>query len=135
MASALPIEGVAEHFGRFFVIDLGGRIVGAAGLELYGHDALLRSVVVADDARGRGLGALLTRRALGEAAARGAHAVYLLTTTAEPFFPRFGFERIAPNDVPQALRSSREFQGACPVSAIVMRLAFDRDIPAADGTC
>ena len=120
-AAALPVEGVAEHFQRFFVIDDGGRIVGAAGIELYGHHALLRSVVVADDARGRGLGALLTRRVLGEATARRAHAVYLLTTAAEAFFPRFGFERIARDDVPQALRQSQEFQGACPASAIAMR--------------
>lgn len=120
-AAALPLDGVEEHFGQFFVVDEGGRIVGAAGLEIYGAHALLRSVVVADNARGRGLGLLLTRQALREVKARGAHAVCLLTTTAEPFFLRFGFERIARDDVPRALRQSREFQGACPASAIAMQ--------------
>jgi amino-acid N-acetyltransferase len=71
-AAALPVDGVAEHFGAFFIVDEGGRIVGAAGQEIYGANALLRSVVVAGDARGRGLGSLLTRRELREAKARGA---------------------------------------------------------------
>ncbi|MBV9947898.1 MAG: GNAT family N-acetyltransferase, partial [Myxococcales bacterium] len=44
----------------------------------------------------------------------------LLTTTADSFFPRFGFQHIAREDVPPELRASRELQGACPASAIVM---------------
>ena len=121
VAAGLPIDGVAEHFASFFVVDDGGRIVGVAGIELYGEHALLRSVAVADDAKSSGVGTLLTQRVLEEAAARGARAVYLLTTTAERFFPRFGFERITREDVPDGLRASREFQGACPTSATVMR--------------
>jgi amino-acid N-acetyltransferase len=117
----LPIDGVDEHFASFFVVDEAGRILAAAGVEIHGHDALLRSVVVADEARGSGLGSLLTQRVLEEASARGVRAIYLLTTTAEDFFPRFGFERSARDDVPASLRSSREFQGACPATATVMR--------------
>ena len=118
--AGLPLDGLSDHFGHFFVFDDGGTILGTAGLEMHGAYALLRSLVVANAARGRGLGALLTARALGEATARGIRAVYLLTTTAETFFPRFGFQRIARDDVPPALRASRELQGACPASAVVM---------------
>lgn len=121
LAEGLPLDGVADHFESYFVLEDGGRIVGAAGLELYGSAALLRSVVVATHAKRAGLGSLLTERALEEARARGAENVYLLTTTAEDFFPRFGFEPVARDDVPIAVRSSREFQGACPASAVVMR--------------
>ena len=124
--AGLPIDGVDEHFASFFVADEGGKIVGAAGIELYEKDALLRSVVVAHDAKGTGLGSLLTRRALDEARARGAHTVYLLTTTAEAFFPRFGFERTTREEAPPAVRASREFQGACPASATVMRCELHR---------
>jgi amino-acid N-acetyltransferase len=120
-AADLPIDGVDAHFDTFFVVDDGSKIIGAAGIELHGSDALLRSVVVAEDAKGTGLGSLLTRRALDEAAARGMRAVYLLTTTAETFFPKFGFERVRREEIPEALRASREFQGACPASAIAMR--------------
>ena len=48
-------------------------------------------------------------------------AVYLLTTTAERFFPRFGFEQITRADVPATVQESVEFKSACPASAIVMR--------------
>ena len=117
----LPIDGVADHFSSFFVVEAGGKIVGAAGLELYGKDALLRSVVVSRTTKGTGMGTLLTRHVIDEAFARGARSIYLLTTTAEAFFPRFGFARIAREDAPEGLRDSREFQGACPASATVMR--------------
>jgi amino-acid N-acetyltransferase len=126
-AEHLPTDGVDLCFDSFFVLEEGDRIVGAAGLELYGDDALLRSVVVAQGAQGEGIGSSLTRRALDEARARGAQAVYLLTTTAERFFPRFGFERIGREEVPERLLASREFQGACPASAIAMRRAPPRE--------
>jgi amino-acid N-acetyltransferase len=120
-SAGLPIDGVSDHFSSFFVVDDGEKIVGAAGLELYGQYALLRSVVVSSETKGTGVGTLLSQRAIDEAAARGARAIYLLTTTAAAFFPRFGFELITRDDVPEALRVSREFQGACPASATVMR--------------
>jgi amino-acid N-acetyltransferase len=121
-AAGLPTEGVDEHLDSFFVEDDGGRVVGAVGLELYGEDGLLRSVVVAGSARGAGLGSTLTRRALDEARARGVRTVYLLTTTAEAFFPRFGFERTTREDIPERLQASRELRGACPSTAVAMRL-------------
>jgi amino-acid N-acetyltransferase len=121
-AANLPGEGVDDHFLSFFVADEGGRIVGAAGLELYGRHALLRSVVVAADARGTGLGSILTRRALDEAALRDVLGVYLLTTTAEAFFEKLGFERVMREDAPATVRESTQFRGACPDTAIAMRL-------------
>jgi amino-acid N-acetyltransferase len=120
-AASLPLDGVAEHFDSFVVAEGEGRVVGAAGLEWYGDAVLLRSVVVHDDSRASGLGSALTQRALDDALGRGARAVFLLTTTAETFFERLGFERIARQDVPPSMRTSRELQGACPASAIVMR--------------
>jgi arsenate reductase len=117
----LPVEGVAEHLGSFIVLDDGRGARGAAGVEHYGHAALLRSVVVAPDERGHGKGVLLTRRAIEEARVRGARAVYLLTTTAEGFFERLGFRRIERAAIPAPLHASRELRGACPVSATAMR--------------
>jgi amino-acid N-acetyltransferase len=121
-AAGLPTEGVEEHFGSFFVVHEAGRVVGAAGLELRGEHALLRSVVVSEEARSAGHGSSLTGRALDEARARGARAVYLLTTTAEAFFVRLGFERVAREEVPAGVQESAEFRGACPSSAIAMRV-------------
>lgn len=119
--AGLPVDGVAEQFGTFVVVHEGGRVLGAAGLEPYGRDALLRSVVVAEEARGRGYGELLARRVVGDARSRGVKDVYLLTTTAETFFARLGFERVTRQQIPAGLESSRELRGACPASATVMR--------------
>ena len=76
-----------------------GRVVGAVGLEVYGDCALLRSAVVDAGRRGSGLGIDLVESLLRHAATRGVREIYLLTTTAEHFFPRFGFVRIPRGDV------------------------------------
>ena len=62
----------------------------------------------------------------GTAAAQacGAHDLVLLTSTADAWFPRFGFERISRDAAPASLHASEEFRGACPASAVVMRLRF-----------
>jgi N-acetylglutamate synthase-like GNAT family acetyltransferase len=130
-AAKLPVEGVAEHLGSFLVLHDGRGIRGAVGIEPYGDAALLRSVVVAPDERGRGRGVLLTTRAIEDARVRGARAVFLLTTTAAGFFPRFGFERVERSDVPGAVMASRELQGACPATAIVMMLRLPMTVGAA----
>jgi amino-acid N-acetyltransferase len=58
---------------------------------------------------------------LEQADAAGIEEVYLLTTTAEKYFPRFGFNRTARSAVPEAVKASAEFQGACPDTAVVMK--------------
>jgi amino-acid N-acetyltransferase len=83
-------------------------------------------VAVDPQAQGRGLGHRLTEAALRDAEARRVGDVFLLTTTAERFFPRFGFETVAREVVPPAVRSSVEFTSACPASAIVMRKRLTR---------
>ena len=120
----LPLEGVAEHFDSFVLAQRGEHVVGAAGLEVHGSFGLVRSVVVAPELKGQGLGRQLTRQLLARARARGLAAVYLLTTTAPDFFAHLGFERLAREAAPAPLWASAEFQGACPASAIVMRLSL-----------
>lgn len=116
----LPLAGVDEHLTLLVARD-GEQIVGTAALELYAEGALLRSVAVEPVRQGRQLGHQLTDAALQLATARGANTVFLLTTTAERFFPKFGFEQIDREQVPATVRESVEFQSACPESAIVMR--------------
>lgn len=83
--------------------------------------ALLRSVAVDATRRGEGFGHQLTQAALDLARARGLSQVYLLTTTAADFFPRFGFRVVARSEVDPAVRQSVEFTTACPASAVAMR--------------
>jgi amino-acid N-acetyltransferase len=119
--NGLPVDGLREHLETTLVVREDGRIVGTAALELYADGTLLRSVAVASGKQRQGLGHELTEAAIRLAEDRGARAMYLLTTTAEQFFPRFGFERIARADVPASVLVSIEFTSACPSSAIVMR--------------
>jgi amino-acid N-acetyltransferase len=119
--TGLPLDGLRDHLTTAVVARDAGRIVGTAALELYADGALLRSVAVAAGERGRGLGQALTRAAIALAAARGAPAVYLLTQTAESFFPKLGFERIVRAEVPDGVQTSSEFRSVCPANAIVMR--------------
>jgi amino-acid N-acetyltransferase len=117
----LPLAGVDEHLRTMLVAREGEQIVGTAALELYEDGALLRSVAVEPRWQGTQLGHQLTDAALQLAATHGAHTVFLLTTTAEQFFPKFGFEPIHREEVPMSVRASVEFQSACPASAIAMR--------------
>src|SRR3954466_4571417 len=123
----LPLDGVSENFGEFVVAEEKGRIAGAIGLERFGSAALLRSAVVAPDQRGSGIGAKLVERLLDRARKTGISEIYLLTTTAENYFPRFGFERTTRDAVPGAVKQSSEFRAACPDTAIVMARQLDAD--------
>ena len=117
----LPGAGLQHHIGTALVARQNGQLVGSAALEVYPDGALLRSVAVAPALHGRGLGHNLTDAAILLARELRSPAVYLLTTTAERFFPKFGFERIARSDVPASVQTSIEFTSACPSSATVMR--------------
>jgi len=124
--SALPTAGVEAALAGFVVAEERGTIVGAAGLEPAAPYALLRSVVVAASWRGTGLGATLVRRLLADADSRDVPAVYLLTTTAERWFPRFGFAPVTRNRVPDSVRATGEYREGCPATAIVMRRSRPR---------
>lgn len=117
----LPSDGLAEHLGHAIVAKSDGLIVGSAAIERYADGGLLRSVAVAPELQGRGIGHQLTEAALTLAGELRLPALYLLTTTADRFFPQFGFARITRDDVPESVRASVEFTSACPASAVVMR--------------
>jgi amino-acid N-acetyltransferase len=120
-AADLPTAGLDRSLPDFLVAEESGRVVGAIGLEIYGDWALLRSAVVEAGRRGSGLGIELVESLLWRAGTRGVVEIYLLTTTAEHFFPRFGFVQVPRDAVAAPVRASEEFRGACPDSAIAMR--------------
>jgi amino-acid N-acetyltransferase len=118
----LPLDGLRDHLATTLVARTdGGQIVGSAALEIYPDGALLRSVAIAAGRQHNGLGRRLTESAIALARERRVRAIYLLTTTAEQYFPRFGFEPIARAEVPPGVQTSVEFTSACPSSATVMR--------------
>jgi amino-acid N-acetyltransferase len=120
-AQKLPLDDLEAHLDTMIVARSGDEVVGAAAVELYANAALLRSVVVSPSVQGQGLGHRLTDAALEIAKSHGAETAFLLTTTAERFFPKLGFEQISRGEVPASVQASVEFQSACPASATVMR--------------
>ena len=113
----LPEAGLADHLATALVARDGEQVVGCAAIERYDGAGLLRSVAVAQQQRGTGLGMRLTEAAIGLADTLGIRALYLLTETAAGFFPRFGFRPIPRDEVAPAVRQSIEFTRACPASA------------------
>ena len=83
--------------------------------------------------QGIGIGAALVRALLDRARTDEVREIYLLTTTAEHWFPRFGFAPIAREQVPDAVRASVEFREACPASAAVMRALIPADAQVSGG--
>lgn len=134
-ASDLPTDGLAEHWQNGVVARADGEVVASAAVELYGGEALLRSVAVAPTHRGRGLGQAVARRALEVASAAGARRVYLLTTTAADFFPRLGFRPIARDEVGEGVQASVELTSACPESAQAMVLELAAEAACCGPTC
>lgn len=123
----LPAAGVEEFLATFVVAESDGDLVGVAGLEIHGRDGVLRSVAVAPAARGEGLGARLTRRVVDDARSAGLRNLYLLTTTADAWFPRHGFRVIPRDQASPQVQGSVEFREACPASATAMVLELDEN--------
>jgi amino-acid N-acetyltransferase len=120
----LPLDGVPDFFpDNYAVGESGGEIVAAIGVERYGDHGLLRSAVVADAQRGTGLGSRLTAERVEWCRSQHMRSMYLLTTTAAPFFERMGFARVDRSEVPAEVQAAPEFATVCPTSAVVMRLA------------
>ncbi len=126
----LPTDGLDDFLGPAYVVAVSaaGEVIGAAGLETYGTHGLLRSVVVDPAFRRHGVGEKMVLDRLAFAAERGLAEIHLLTTTAAPWFERFGFARAARTLLPAEIRASVEFTKACPESATAMSrpLAADR---------
>jgi amino-acid N-acetyltransferase len=121
----LVLAGLEDHIGNFLLIRQADTITASVGLEHYGDVALLRSLAVSPWHRHMGLGTRLLRAAVESARASGVLQLYLLTTTAAPYFIQHGFSEINRDHVPESLLHSYEFRGACPETATLMVLALD----------
>lgn len=125
LEAGLPVSDLS---GKSSVSLLGaranGELVGIVGIEAYCAEGLLRSLAVTPAFRGTGLGLHLVVTAEAWAAARGITALYLLTTTADEFFSRLGYETIAREQAPAAIAATVEFRELCPASSVFMRKAL-----------
>lgn len=118
--SGLPTSDLESSRPKFAVIRESGQVIAAGALERFGSSALLRSVVVAPDRRGNGLGRTIVGEL--ERMARAAHInqLILLTQTASQFFAGQGYRVIERSIAPQDVQRSEEFRSLCPSSATCM---------------
>ena len=121
-ASRLPVEDLDPALlPRFFGVEGADGLQGVVALERQGEAGLLRSLAVVPAARGTGLGRELVRHVEAEAVRAGLRELWLLTTTAEPFFRHLGWEPAARDGAPEGIRGTSEFRGVCPSSAACLR--------------
>jgi N-acetylglutamate synthase-like GNAT family acetyltransferase len=92
------IRGELTLEGRIFVAEDDECVVGYAGLVRHGRQAELEPIVVAREARGRGVGRALAERVVEEARAAGAVRVFVSPTArnrdAVAFFHELGFDTL-----------------------------------------
>jgi amino-acid N-acetyltransferase len=119
----LPVSDLNEQI-IFFVEKNADKIVAVGGMESSGKDAIIRSIAVSDDNKGKGLGGKITRKLLKYAQETGKKDIYLLTTTAEDYFPKYGFKKIDRRIVPADVKNSSQYKDVCPDSAVVMKLEY-----------
>ena len=118
----LPFEDCKEQLDNFYGITSGNDLIAIGALQIEGPVALLRSVAVREENRGRGLAVRLTQHLLEAARTNGVRDIYLLTESAEHYFTRFGFQAVERNSVPAYVQSTRQFESLCPASAQAMCL-------------
>ena len=118
--SGLPTSDLESARPEFAVIREHGLLIAAGALQRFGAVALLRSVVVAPDRRGRRLGKTVVSELERLARAEQISLLILLTQTAAEFFARQGYQVIERSSAPQEVQRSEEFRSLCPSTATCM---------------
>jgi amino-acid N-acetyltransferase len=98
----------------------GPRLVAVVGLEIKNGSALLRSLAVDEDYRKHGIATRLVGKIEEYAKSMEVDTLYLLTMTAEAFFKKCGYRRIARDSAPAGIQETTEFRNLCPASAVCM---------------
>ena len=117
----LPVSDLNNRI-TFFVEKRDKNIIAVGGIEDAGADAIIRSIAVAENCKGKGYGAEITKQLLYYAKTQKKNDIYLLTTTAQNYFPKFGFKEVNRNDLPAAVKNSSQYKDVCPESAVIMKL-------------
>ncbi len=118
----LPTEDINPHnLKNFFKLADENEILAIAGLELYEHDGILRSLAVRDHVQERGLGTKMVRFIEKMAEDSGITRLFLLTETAESFFKKLEYSKYDRSTVPTAVNQSMEFSELCSESAVCMK--------------
>lgn len=117
----LPTADLRKDMSDFFLALVDGKAVGSIGFDKYGRDALLRSMVVEESQRSKGVASALVRQLEEHSRSLDISTLYLVTNTAENYFSRKGFVPVNRDQLPSTVAASEEFNGLCPETATIMR--------------
>lgn len=111
LSEGLPAEDILRAPVKFFeACAENGAAIGWGGLEIYGDQAVMRSVVINSVLRGTGAGKELVETLIKEAKALGLKKLWLLTTNAENFFAKLGFSHAIRSEAPREIQDCEEFK-------------------------
>ncbi len=117
----LPVNDLHDEIVQLFVAKVKNTIAGVIGLENYKSTGLLRSLAVKQQYRNNRIGRKLVDYLTGICVEVSMQELYLLTTTAEKYFEKFGFLRTGRESVPDLIKGTKEFAGICPETAVIMK--------------
>jgi N-acetylglutamate synthase-like GNAT family acetyltransferase len=122
-------ENIREQIAHFLVLLENRQLVGCVSLESYGPDfAEIRSLAVAPEIRGLGLGSRLVEFALAEVRRRRIARVFAVTHAPE-FFLRHGFALSHRREIPEKIArdcSSCPKARRCRLAAVIAIVAPER---------
>jgi|CXWL01.1.fsa_nt_gi amino-acid N-acetyltransferase len=110
LSGELPPIFLEPYIEGFLVIEYDGRLIGCGGVEFYGPDAVIRSVVVDAAARGLTLGLDIGRLLEEDARQSGASDIYLFTLHAREFWRRLGYRDLPLGEWPAHVRENWQYQ-------------------------
>lgn len=120
--ASLPVSDIDPDSSTFYGAIFNNKVVGCIGFQELGETALLRSLAVKDSFQKQGLGKELTNKVIKEAGKRAKASIYLLTTDAELFFVRMGFQKIIKASAPDILKKTKQYSEICSDPAVVMKI-------------
>jgi N-acetylglutamate synthase-like GNAT family acetyltransferase len=96
--------------------------LGFGGLEIYGDQGLMRSVVTLPPVRNRGIGSFIVELLETEARIRGCRAVWLSTQNAGNFFLHLGYRVCDRTEAPAPIQQAAPFAHPANAQAMMKRL-------------
>ena len=108
--SNLPPDDLERWIDNFLVLTIEGKIEGCIGLEQWDSVGLLRSFVVSENYRSRGLGIRLYTKLIALAKEMNLSALLLLAMGASNFFEKNGFKFIKRNEATKSVKNSVQFK-------------------------
>ena len=116
----LPVNDILEYIDNFVVSEQENRIIGVGGYETVGDIALIRSIAVVQEYRGKSIGINIYRLLERKILNTGIKEVFLLTETASDYFKKLGFTIKNRANIPHAVTTTKQFKELCPSTAIIM---------------